>query len=71
MTEVEFDDNAYIVQTVDIINAEDKVAFALTEAGGYVVEAIPKVGIDVREVDILFVAPTLEAAIEKYENVYG
>lgn len=69
--QVEFDDNAYIIQTVEAISVENEVAFAMTEAGGYVVESIPKTGIDVREVEILFVAPTLEAAIEKYENVYG
>ena len=68
---VEFDDNAYIIQTVEVISTEDNVAFALTEAGGYVVESIPEIGVDVREVDILFVAPSCEAAIEKYENVYG
>lgn len=68
---VEFDDNAYLIQTVDMISEEDGVAFALTKAGGYVVEAIPPIGSDVRDVEILFVAPSLEEAIEKYENVYG
>lgn len=71
MTEQNTDPNAYRVQSVDIINQADGVAYALTEAGGYVVEAIPEIGSDVREVDILFIATSLAEAIEKYEDVYG
>lgn len=63
--------NAYKIQSIDIINQKDNIAFVMTEAGGYVVEAIPEIGIDVRDVDILFVAISLESAIEKYEDIYG
>ena len=64
-------DNAYIIQTVDLINEADQIAFVMTEAGGYVVDALPEIGADARKLDILFVAVSLEEAIEKYENVYG
>jgi hypothetical protein len=64
-------ENAYLIQTVHLISAENQIAFVITEDGGYVVEAIPEVGQDARQFDILFVARDLEEAIEKYENVYG
>jgi hypothetical protein len=64
-------ENAYLIQAVHVISAAKEVAFVITEDGGYVIEAVPEVGQDVREFDILFVARTLEEGIEKYENVYG
>jgi hypothetical protein len=64
-------ENAYLIQAVHLVSTQAEVAFVVTEDGGYVVEAVPQIGQDVREFDILFVARDLEEAIEKYENVYG